>query len=627
MPSNGRYEAVYNRDYIQDIAAQNEAISRAYWRPHNVMLAPLIMFYAVIGCLFVAIADGVLKPIIPDQQMSLRVALSVVLGGLLAYVINSFWFDAAWNVVVRQGLTRGRSAGDMRVRFDEAGITWTAVDSETFVAWPGIERVVLRETAIVIFNTPNAYIIPRDAFGTDADLARMFEHDLLPRLMTSVREATEADGTVRGLMQKSAGSSKPKKQKKTKPESTFAVDAAEAEAEASGNLARATTAPSGSLDDVTADDCALADVAAHSETFDAPQRPRVFGRATTVTHAPVPAIAPPADVKVAPVPVTGTVPSFDQVPAWTAAPSAADETLVGADELRTEEPLGFGPPVMAPPVFGKIPSRKGLRPQASATATGPETAPASTAQPLMPAPVTPSFGHPASTARAASISRTVFGQARPGDDIFSSSDLLAEPPFMAQTRTHATSLPPSAPSLTFERDTEPGRNGVVPEDKNVSREPAPAPAAAKTQAMFWPSPSTAWQALSGGRKPKLIGPDPHAQATAMTEAANSQSVPFDTADVFDGLAARGMDAHSLADSPVSTLIEAAQTPNAPELADWPEVETAAPAPVTSRVDASSAPMMLETIVQQAPAEDLGYWRLSKRRMKGRKGSDGPSAAP
>ncbi len=706
MPSNGRFEAVYNRDYIQDIAAQNEAISRAYWRPHNAMLAPLIAFYFVIGCLFVALADGVLKPIVPDQQMAMRVAMSVVFGGLLAYIVNSFWFDPAWNAIVSRGLTRQRSAGDMRVRFDEAGITWTAVDSETFVAWPGIERIALRDNAVVFYNTPNAHIIPRVAFGTDADLARTIETELLPRLMTVVREATEADGAVRALFDKSTDRPKRQKQSKRKrnrvaevggPEAAVTLDTVDSDFDMVGDMAMSVNA--GPIEQTTLNsenDLAFGGLeAADIDTLDVPPKPRVFGRAPA---AVMPAKSTQAiSVQSFPVETPSSLTETRELPAFSAhsLTSPVDDPFVfrNDDAIANDEPLGFGPPVMAPPVFGKIPSRAGSRPQASAAATfsaaavttssfsAVEAGAAATipapiltsfvdASPVLTAPVVAAgaFGQPSMPSRSASIiPRSFFGVSRPAtDDRFSDSDLLTEPPFMAQARSLSPSVAPrpATPSLTFDDDFSAAE--AMPAWREPAAAPAPGSPAAKAPSSFWPAPSSAWQALSGGaipggRKPKLVALDASAP-TADMQTAHTLDVHTPDAEVGDAFVpnahapnSHGPGTHSPGTHSPGThgtgahrpgagvfgSADAAFTPRVPDLADWPDTDTGTnidiavpngampsdgePAFVGAEHADPDSMVMHETVVQAAPAGDLGYWRLSKRRVKGRKGHDGEAA--
>lgn len=200
MPSNKSFEAVYARDYAQETAAQSEAISHAYWRPQNVLLGPLIAAYVTAGLVFVLFIDTGLASVLPNASPMLRFAMSLAVGGAMAYVVNGLWFDPAWNAIVKQGLARGRSPGDVRIRLDDRGVTWTTTDCKTRVAWTGIERFVLRENTLVLFSTPNVHYVPRDAFGTDNDLSAVLKDEVLPRLTTAVRDAALADPALRTLL-------------------------------------------------------------------------------------------------------------------------------------------------------------------------------------------------------------------------------------------------------------------------------------------------------------------------------------------------------------------------------------------------------------------------------------------
>jgi len=668
MSSSNRVEAVYRRDYIQDIAAKQEAIGRAYWRRENVLLAPLMLVYLIVGCLFVVMADAFVSPMLPGTALPLRLALSVLFGGLLAYVINGIWFDSVWNMVVRQGLVTGSNAGDIRVRIDDAGVQWTTTDSEVFLAWNGVERIALRDTAMVFLNTPDTYYIPRLAFGTDADLVLVLERDILPRMLIKARDLTEQDPGIRALVRKPEPkaakvkvSKKPKKALKNAAAGveTDAInvdassldfdpsavdrsaltevvhpDAALAEFEAAPEFghpafgsqdvttpdfasAEFTPPPLGSSEasasEAAFDTAPIATVDSGSSIFGRDRDPDAvsadepvarrgfFGRSKKAKVAP--SFSPTRlDVPAEPV--------FDLTPVETFAALELPFTASSVDPSSRHGEMTAAAPVsgqqtelletqLAPPVFGKLGSQR------SPSLRGP----ALSSRPVTVVPQ-PAADRPAST--KSDFAGFIDDIAPPAGDAATDwpvmSPLLDQPPFMAKAGMVATGAEhaargPSHPAgavkqaLTFDPFDTPRSPMPEPANRAPTPAPAPSPPPSKSSSMFWPAPVSAWPALSSGRR--------HSEPVA------SAQIPID-APIGDQRAGdRDLDmsgaedfARRYADGSVRGVGLAAET--VPSDADLLERDELEPDPHAGPSGST-----------EAGAPDASYWRLGKRKIRGR----------
>jgi hypothetical protein len=518
-----------------------------------------------------------------------------------------------------------------------------------FLAWNGVERIALRDTAMVFLNTPDTYYIPRLAFGTDADLLLVLERDILPRMLIKARDLTEQDPGIRALARKpEPKAAKVKISKKPKKGSKSAAAGVETEAvnvDASSLDFDPSAVDQSTLTEVAHPDRALRELEAAPE-FGHP----AFGslEPTTLDFSSAEFTPPPLGSSEA----LSSATAFDTAPLATVDSGSATFGLDrDPDAVSAEEPVArrgffgrskkamvkpsFSPTrldVPAEPVFDLTPvetfaalelpfvaspvaplSRHGEMTAASPVSghqteiletqpappvfgkLGSQRSPSLRGPALSPRPATvvskPAADRPAST--KSDFAGFIDDIAPPAGDAAADwpvmSPLLDEPPFMAKAGMVAAGAEHAArgpaPALTFDPFDTPHSPMLEPANRAPTPAPAPSPPPSKSSSMFWPAPVSAWPALSSGRR--------------QSEPVASAQIPIDAPIAGD----RDLDmsgAEDFARRYADGSVRGVGAETGPSDAEFEPDQHAGPSGST-----------------ESGAPDASYWRLGKRKIRGR----------